>query len=136
MNSDPRDVADAVWRLTTGRVSRAYPELIPPPGALAAEILKSRNARLDDEAKSRPRLAPPADNRGDLTAEQRKQIVAELRAAGKIRTPGKEKGPTDAEHLAAIKRTIAEAQGIKTAELDAMIAALPDHQPATQRSAA
>lgn len=116
-----------MWRLTTGRVSRAYPELIPPPGALAAEILKSRNARLDDEAKQQVRL-PPYHHIPSLTAEQRKQIVAELRAAGKIRTPGFERGPTDAEHLAAIKRTIAEAQGIETAELDAMIAALPDRE--------
>lgn len=53
-----------------------------------------------------------------------------LKVDGEIRPPGKDRGPTDAEHLAAIKRMLAEARGIETAEIDAMIAALPDRKAA------
>lgn len=131
---DPRDVRLATDRLIGGKVERNH-EYIPPPAQFAFQINRARDERLDEEQRNKPRLAPPAPST-DLTAEQRKALVASMRAAGKIRSPGKETGPTDAEHTAAIKRTIAEAMKLETAELDAMIASLPDRKPATQRSAA
>lgn len=85
----PDDVRRAVDDFIFGRVPGRSAEFIPPPGALAARIIHRRNQRLDEEQRSKPRLPPPIHS-GDLTPEQRKKIVAEMRAAGKIPPLGKD----------------------------------------------
>ena len=129
------DVLSAVGSFVFGKLDRNH-AFLPAPGELSAQITKARNARLDEEARNRPRLPPPIHS-GNLTAEQRKAIVADLRAAGKIKTPGKERGPTDAEHQAAFRATIAEAMKLDRDDFDAMVAALPDRPSiTTERNAA
>ncbi len=119
MGYDPRDVADAVQRFVRGQVQRAYPELMPPPAALALEIRKSRDARLDEEARNRPRLAPPPlPSREEM--ETRKEFIARLRAEGGglvLKRIPSDLYITPAEHEAAKARAIKEAMEAHRADI-------------------
>jgi hypothetical protein len=130
----PDDVRSAVNGFLTGKVDR-NPAFIPVPGELSVEIAKRRNARLDEEARNKPRLPRSPDQQplSDDEAKARKAFVADvLKRSGLKRSS--DRIPSDPEHEAAKRRTIAEALGMDEATLAAKLAACPDRE--TARSAA
>ncbi len=90
---DSRDVVEAVNRLCTGAVHRKSHEYLPKPGFLSATIRECRNVRLEDEARSKPRL-PPYQPRVVTEDElaTRRAMVAKLRAAGGILAAAQDDG--------------------------------------------
>lgn len=125
---DARDVADAVQRLVTGKVKRAYPDLIPSPAVLATEIVKSRDARLDEEARMAPKLPPPP--MPVYSAEEvarRKAAVADILARhGMVKRLSRV--PTAEEHEEAKRRAIAEIMATESPEYLERFDKVPDRK--------
>ncbi len=115
---DERDVALAVSRLVDGKVERNH-DFIPPAPQLAFQIERAFRERLDEEARNRPRLAPPAPpSREEM--ETRKEFIARLRAEGGglvLKRIPSDLYIAPAEHKAAKARAIKEAMEAHRADV-------------------
>jgi hypothetical protein len=115
---DLEDLAEAVSAFVLGNVAEHDKRFPPKVPEFADHCRRVRNARLDREARNRLRIGPPGKV-SDLTAEDRKTIVARLRGTeGTLlkRIPA-ELYVTPAEHEAAKRRAIKEAEAAHTADL-------------------
>jgi len=112
------DVRLAADRLISGKIERNH-EFIPPPAQFAFQIKRAMEERLDEDARNRPRLAPPPPASPE-EMETRKATVARLRAEGGgmllKRTPN-DFWVTPAEHEAAKARAIKEAMEAHRADI-------------------
>jgi hypothetical protein len=110
-NFTEADVTVAVHELTQGRAAGLDPRWLPSSAAFGDYCRTVRNRRLDEEARNRPRLAPPPPpSREEM--ETWKEFIARLRAEGGgliLKRIPSDLYITPAEHEAAKARAIKEA---------------------------